>query len=82
MAINLKRYIEWMSRGRLTGRTAYTLDPCKLPDPLPGSEWQLDHNFNVAEALLERPHLKPTIQEAVNKGVAILDERSIGRGPA
>jgi hypothetical protein len=76
------RYIEWMSRGRLTGRIAYTLTEEKLPEPQPGAEWQLDHNFNAAEVLLQRPDLKSTIKQAIDNGIAILEGSQVERRPA
>jgi len=41
----LERYVEWMSRGRRTGQTAYVLREWDLPEPIPGSEWALDTGF-------------------------------------
>ena len=48
----IKRYIEWMSRGRLTNREVYVLKEWDLPKPLPGAEWQIDKTFNLADELL------------------------------
>jgi DNA-directed RNA polymerase alpha subunit len=42
----LKRYIEWMTRGRKTGRTAYVIYDWDLPSCLPGAEWAIDLDFN------------------------------------
>ena len=78
----LKRYVEWMSRGRLTGRVAFALDPRKVPEPKPGAEWQVDQNFNAAEALLERPELRFVIKAALDNGVAMLEDPPAERGPA
>ena len=68
----LERYVEWMSRGRRTGRTAYVLRDGHLPDPIPGAEWVLDTGFNAAEELLRNPELKVTIVAALKKGVEIV----------
>jgi hypothetical protein len=37
----LMRYVEWMSRGRRTGRVVYGAKEWNVPKPLPGEEWQL-----------------------------------------
>ena len=68
----LERYVEWMTRGRRTGRTAYVLREWDLPEPIPGSEWALDTKFNAAEELLHNPELKVTIVAVLKKGVEIV----------
>jgi Bacterial RNA polymerase, alpha chain C terminal domain len=68
----LNRYIEWMSRGRRTGRIAYVLREWDLPEPLPGSEWARDLKFNAAEELLHDPELKATVAAALKNGVEIV----------
>jgi hypothetical protein len=68
----LNRYIEWMSRGRRTGRIAYVLREWDLPEPLPGSEWARDFKFNAAEELLRDPSLKDVIKAAIDKGVEVV----------
>lgn len=77
----LERYVEWMSRGRLTGRVAYVTSKWDMPLPRPGAEWQLDPNFNAAEELLRRPELKDIIKAAIDTGATVVDERK-RRGPA
>jgi len=67
----LRKYVEWMSRGRRTERIAYVLKEWNLPKPLPGAEWQLDSKFNVADELLENPDLKEVFSEALKKGAAL-----------
>jgi len=64
----LKRYIEWMSRGRRTDRVVYVLTERDLPMPLPGAEWQLDTKFNAAEEILRDPSLETTHRAALEKG--------------
>ena len=54
----LKKYAEWMSRGRKTGRVAYVLDEWKLPEPRAGAEWAADNAFNAADELLRDPAMK------------------------
>src|SRR6516164_2649852 len=68
----LKRYIEWMTGGRRTGRTAYVLLEQDLPGPLPGSNWQLDPKFNAAKELLHNPELKAAVAAALKNGVEIV----------
>ena len=53
----LRRYIEWMSRGRRTDRIAYVMKEWDLPAPLPGAESQLDASFNAADEILRDPEL-------------------------
>ena len=54
----LKKYAEWMSRGRKTGRVAYVLDEWKLPEPKAGAEWAADNAFNAADELLRDPAMR------------------------
>ena len=68
----LKRYVEWMSRGRRTDRVAYVLREWDLPMPLPGAEWQLDTKFNAAEELLRDPGLETAHRAALEKGYQLV----------
>jgi hypothetical protein len=68
----LRRYIEWMSRGRRTGREVYVLKEWNLPKALPGAEWQLDKSFNLADELLRYPELKSVFKAAREKGAEIV----------
>jgi hypothetical protein len=67
----LRKYVEWMSRGRRTNRIAYVMKEWDLPIPLPGAEWQPNVNFSVADELLSNPDLKAVFQEALEKGAAL-----------
>jgi len=67
----LRKYVEWMSRGRRTNRIAYVMKEWDLPLPLPGAEWQPDKKFSVADELLNNPDLKAVFKEALQKGVAL-----------
>jgi hypothetical protein len=67
----LKKYVEWMSRGRRTNRIAYVMKEWDLPLPLPGAEWQPDAKFSPADELLSHPGLKSIFKEALAKGVAL-----------
>lgn len=67
----LKKYIEWMSRGRRTERIAYVTKKWDLPKPLPGAEWQLDSKFDMAEELLRDPNLKEVFNAALEDGTAL-----------
>src|SRR4051812_34349731 len=53
----LRKYVEWMSRGRRTDRIAYVMKEWDLPVPLPGAEWQLDASFNAGDEILRDPEL-------------------------
>ena len=68
----LKRYIEWMSRGRRTDRVAYVLSEWDLPVALPGAEWQLDTKFNAAEEILRDPSLETTHRAALETGCQLV----------
>jgi hypothetical protein len=68
----LKRYIEWMSRGRRTNREVYALNEWDLRNPVPGAEWQLDKTFNLADELLRDPELKTVLKAALEKGAEIV----------
>jgi hypothetical protein len=68
----LRKYIEWMSRGRRTDRVAYVLKEWDLPAPSPGAEWQLDMKFNAAEEILANPDMKNVFVEAIAKGAAVV----------
>ena len=67
----LRKYVEWMSRGRRTNRLAYVMKEWGLPLPLPGAEWQPDTKFSPADELLSNPDLKAVFKEAMEKGVAL-----------
>jgi hypothetical protein len=64
----LRKYVEWMSRGRRTDRVAYVLKERDLPDPLPGAEWQQDVKFNPAEEVLANPDLRDVFSEVIATG--------------
>ena len=72
----LKKYVEWMSRGRKTGRAAYVMSVQDLPEPKVGVEWQVDNAFNAAEELLRDPTLRDAFKSAINKGSAIVIQRA------
>ena len=67
----LRKYVEWMSRGRRTKRIAYVMKEWDLPLPLPGAEWQPDPKFSVADELLANPEMKAVFKEALENGVAL-----------
>ena len=66
------RYVEWMSRGRGTGRVVYATREWNIPKPLPGAEWQLDARFNAAEELQRDPDLEVVIRAALEKGAEVV----------
>jgi hypothetical protein len=70
--VGLKRYIEWMSRGRRANREVYVLKEWDLPKQLPGAEWQLDKTFNLADELLRDPELKTVIKAVLEKSAEIV----------
>ena len=64
---DLKKYVEWMSRGRKTDRVAYVIREWDLPEPLTGAEWVAEKSFNAAEELLRHPAFKDVFQAAIDK---------------
>jgi predicted RNA-binding Zn-ribbon protein involved in translation (DUF1610 family) len=73
----LRKYVEWMSRGRRTDRVAYVLKEWDLPEPLPGAEWQQDVKFNPAEEVLANPDLRDVFREAIANGAALISDESV-----
>lgn len=71
----LRRYVEWMNRGRRTDRVVYVLKEWDLPKPLPGAEWQLDAKFNAADELLRDPELKAVLKAALEKGAEVVIQK-------
>jgi hypothetical protein len=71
----LKKYIEWMSRGRRTSRIAYVMKEWDLPTPVPGAEWRIDQKFSVTDELLRDPGLETVFKAALEKGVEIINRR-------
>ncbi len=79
-SIPLRRYVEWLSRGRFTGRVVYVTREWDIPPPQPGAEWQMDKAFDAGEALRLRPELKPTLVAAIKEGAKIVEEHTTERG--
>ena len=71
----LKKYVEWMSRGRKTNRVAYVLDEWDLPKPKAGAEWAADDTFNAADELLRDPALKDAFKSAIDDGSAVVVQK-------
>jgi len=72
----LKKYVEWMSRGRNTDRVVYVMDEWDLPEPIPGAHWAADKTFNAAQEVLRDPTLKDVFRSAINNGVVIVTQKS------
>jgi hypothetical protein len=70
--VRLKKYIEWMSRGRRTNRIAYVMKGRNLPVPLPGAEWQIYEGFSVVDELLNDPELKAVFKAALENGAEVI----------
>ena len=71
----LKKYVEWMSRGRKTDRVAYVLDEWDLPEPRAGAEWAADKTFNAAEEMVINPDLKDALKSTFENGSAVVMQR-------
>jgi DNA-directed RNA polymerase alpha subunit len=78
----LKRYIEWMTRGRKTGRTAYVIHEWDLPSCLPGAEWAIDPDFNAIEELKTNRELRKTVVNVVKAGLPVVDAVEVTRKPS
>jgi hypothetical protein len=76
--VGLRKYIEWMTGGRRTGRIAYVTREWDLPTPSPSAEWQLDPKFNAAEELLRDPELKNVFKAALDNGAHVVVQRKSG----
>ena len=72
----LKKYVEWMSRGRKTDRVAYVLDEWDLPEPKPGAEWAADNTFNASAEVLRDPSLRDVFKSANENGSAVVVQES------
>jgi hypothetical protein len=68
----LRKYVEWMTRGRRTNRIAYATSEFNVPAPLPGAEWRLAAQFNEAKELSLNPELKAVFASALNKGAELV----------
>jgi len=73
----LRKYVEWMSRGRRTDRVAYVFKEWDLPDPLPGAEWQQEVKFNPAEEVLANPDLRDVFKEVLATGAALIVQKPL-----
>jgi hypothetical protein len=73
----LKKYVEWMSRGRKTDRVAYVLDEWDLPEPQAGAEWAADNAFNAAEEVLRDPSLGDVFKSAIDDGSVVVRRKPI-----
>jgi hypothetical protein len=78
----LKRYIEWMTRGRKTGRTAYVIYEWDLPSCLPGAEWAIDHDFDAIKELRTNRELRNTVVNDVKAGVPVVDAVKVTQKPS
>jgi hypothetical protein len=75
---DIRKYVEWMTRGRRTNRIAYATNEFNVPAPLPGAEWQVDAQFNATTELSLNPELRTIFASALSKGAELVvqpDER-------
>lgn len=56
----LRKYVEWMTRGRRTDRIAYAIKKANLPQPLPG---------------LRDPELKTVFKSALENGAEVVTDK-------
>jgi hypothetical protein len=68
----LQKFIEQGAFGEAPGRTAYAINPSKLPAPKRGLEWRPVDGFQPGEAILSDPGLKRVFEEALRQGYAVV----------
>lgn len=69
----MNRLQKFVERGRKgIGRTAYVLDPAKMPKPEPGLEWQVVADFRPGDAILADPGLKSVFEQALKFGCEVI----------
>jgi hypothetical protein len=78
----LKRYTEWMTRGRKTGRAAYVLREWDLPAPLPGAEWTIDRKFKAIDELKANPKLRNTVANVLETGAPVIESVEVAQKPS
>ncbi|TFV68506.1 hypothetical protein E4K64_36680 [Bradyrhizobium frederickii] len=66
----LQKFVERGAFGEGPGRTAYVLNPMKLPDPSRGFEWHIVGDFLPGEAILADPGLKQVYEVPLKRGCA------------
>ena len=62
MSGGLKKYVEWMSRGRKIDRVAYVMSQRQLPEPKVGAEWQVDKRLQRGRGTVAGPCLEGCFQ--------------------
>ena len=68
----LQKFVEQGAFGEAPGRTAYAINPSKLPAPTRGLEWRPVDGFQPGEAILANQGLKSVFQRALEDGVALV----------
>jgi hypothetical protein len=68
----LQKFIEQGAYGEGPGRTAYALDPAKLPEPNAGFEWRAVSDFRPGEAIFADKSLKSVFERALKTGIAVV----------
>ena len=68
----LQKFVEQGAYGEGPGRTAYAMDPAKLPQANAGFQWRVVKDFRPGEAILADQRLKPLFQRALKDGVALM----------
>ncbi|MCA6099186.1 hypothetical protein [Bradyrhizobium australafricanum] len=68
----LQKFVERGAYGEGPGRTAYALDPAKLPVPTAGFDWRVVSDFRPGAAILADQGLKAIFQQALENGFALV----------
>jgi hypothetical protein len=68
----LQEFAEQGAFGEGPGRTAYVLDPSKLPAPNDGFKWRVVDDFRPGDAVLNDPGLRPVFERALKQGCELV----------
>jgi hypothetical protein len=68
----LQKFVERGSFGEGPGRSAYSIDPTKLPAPHDGFSWRVAEDFRPGEAVLNDPGLKAVFERTLKQGYEVV----------
>ena len=68
----LEKFVEIGPYGEGPTRTAYALEPEKLPLAAEGTQWRLVEDFNAGDEILKHTGLKEVFRAAIKNGYAIV----------
>jgi hypothetical protein len=68
----LQKFVGRGGFGEGPGRTAYSIDPARLPAPHDGFMWRVVEDFRPGEAVFNEPGLKAVFELALKQGFALV----------